>query len=74
MRGWPASPLWGLDSVHSLPAFVPLSWGSPPKRNVSDSVRMPHPDHLHEGGDWAYVGVDAYRRHCHATVMNGRER
>lgn len=31
---------------------------------------MPHPDHPRREGDRVYVGIDARKRDCHATVMN----
>ena len=65
--GWRASTLWGLDPVASLPAVDPLSWGSSPRRSVSGSARMLHPDHHHEGGDRVSVGIDAHTRDCHAS-------
>ena len=65
--GWQTSELWGLDPVIGLSAVDPLPWGSPPKRSVSGSARMLHPDHHHEGGDRGYVGIDAHTRDCHAS-------
>jgi transposase len=33
---------------------------------------MLHPDHHRHGGDRVYVGIDAHKRDCHATVLNER--
>ena len=69
-RGWRASTLWGLDPTASLLAIDPLSWGSPSKRSLPGSARALRPDHRRGGGDRVYVGIDAHKRECHATVLN----